>query len=218
MVKYPNGRGVMRLLACMLIVLLALTGCAAESDAPDLTSKDEPTRITLTPVDPFKGEGEKFKLFLGDMSGAFKLRYEGSRPHTSLDIDIWKDGKKVGSAGSIMDLFFDSNERKSDEVEVMISIDKISIESQDDDLYKIKVSTGYEDGTNLFTFSTSWDKDLNTRGVIDYQEPTTFTTKESVHVWGMQSTSTHKIQVLDFSPESLSSIEQALIFTLRFED
>lgn len=217
-VKYPIRRGDMRLLASLLILLLSLTGCEAGSDVPVIKSKNESTEITLKPVDLFKGDGEKFKLFLGDMSGAFKLRYEGYRPHASLDIDIWKDGKKVESVGSIGDLFFDSAvEEKDDEIEVIVSIDTISIKDQADDLNKIKISIRNDSGASLYTLTTPWDKALGTRGVIQ-KEPSTFTTEESVHVWGMQATSTYTIRVLDFSPESLGSIEQAIIFTLRFED
>lgn len=208
----------MRILACMLVILLIITGCESESDGPVMKSKDGPTKITLNPVDLFNGEGAKFKLFLGDMSGAFKLRYEGDRPHASLDIDLWREGEKVGSVGSIGDLFFEPVDEKTEgEIEVIVSLDTISIDSQADDL-KIRVSIQNESGASLSTLTTPWDQALTARGVIQNQEPKTFSTEEAIHVWGMQSTSDQKIQILDFSPESLSSIEQAIIFTLRFED
>lgn len=90
-----------------------------------------PAEITLTPVDLFKGDGAKLQPFLGAMSGAFKLSYEGNKPNASLDLDIWKNGKKVGSFGSIDDLFFSSDDPESHEVEVIISIETVLIEGQD---------------------------------------------------------------------------------------
>ncbi|WP_054957227.1 hypothetical protein [Paenibacillus dakarensis] len=96
----------------------------------------------------------------------------------------------------------------------ILSIDTISIEGQENNLNKIKVSKG----SGLYTFPIPWDKRLGAKGLMQYQEPITFTTEEPVHIWGMQSTSTDRIYTLDFSPESLSKIEQAIIFTLRFED
>lgn len=207
----------MRLIACVLILLLSLTGCVAESVKPVPKSKDEPTEITLTPVDLFKGDGAKFQPFLGAMSGAFKLRYEGNKPNANLDIDIWQNGKKVASSGSIGDLFFSSEDQASDEIEIIISIDTFSNEDQDD-FNKIKVSTIHDSGSNLYTFTIPWDKELTARGLISNNEPRTFNAEESVYVWGMQATSTNKIHTADFTPESLSRLEQAIIFTLRFED
>ncbi|WP_413033396.1 hypothetical protein [Paenibacillus xylanilyticus] len=65
------------------------------------------------------------------MSGAFKLAYEGSKPYARLDMDIWENGKKVDSAGSIGDLFFSlEGQEKSNEIDLIISIDSVSTEEQ----------------------------------------------------------------------------------------
>ncbi|WP_208414822.1 hypothetical protein [Paenibacillus castaneae] len=182
-----------------------------------LKSKDEPAKITLTPVDLFKGEGAKFQPFLGPMTGAFKLRYEGNKPNASLDIDIWQNGKKTASSGSIGDLFFSSGDKENHEIEVIISIDTVFNEGEDS-YNKIKVSTINDSGSSLVTFTTVWDKEFTTRGLIYYNEPRTFVTDQSAYVWGMQATSTNTMQTADFSPEALSGLERAVIFTLRFED
>lgn len=203
----------MRLIACVLILLLSLTGCVAELEKSVPESKDKHTEVTLTPVDLFKGDGAKFQPFLGAMSGAFKLRYEGNKPNANLDIDIWQNGKKVASSGSIGDVFFSSGH----EVEVIISIDTVSIDGQDV-FNKIKVGTIHDSGSSLFTFTTPWDKELTTQGLIYNNEPRTFIAEESVYVWGMQATSTNEIYTADLSPESLSRLERAIIFTLRFDD
>ena len=201
------------------ILALSTSGCTQwfDSESSDSQQRIRPTEITLTPVDPFKGDGAKFKPFLGAMSGAFKLRYEGNKPKINLDIDLWENGKKVASSGSIGDLFFSSDDRESHEVEVIISIDPVSNGGQDQ-LNTIKVATIQDSGSGLVTFNIPSDKKLAARGLISNNKPRTFNTDESVHVWGMHATSTNEIRTADFSQESLARIEWALIFTLRFED
>lgn len=205
----------------MFISMLALltSGCTQlfETDMSEPEQSKGPAEITLTPVDVFKGDGAKFQPFLGAMSGAFKLSYEGNKPNAKLDIDIWQNGKKVASAGSIGDLFFSSDVRESQEVEVIISIDTVSIEGQDE-FSTIKVGTIHDSGSSLATFTIPWDKQLTTRGLIYNNEPRTFIADKSVYIWGMQATSTNGIHTAGLSPESLSRLEWALIFTLRFED
>lgn len=198
-------------------LVFIISGCTSlfESDTPVIEQSEKPTEITLTPVDLFEGDAAKFKLFLGSMSGAFKLRYEGNKPTVKLDIDIWRNGKKVSSSGSIGDLFFGSKE--SHEVEVIISVDTTSIKGTGE-FFEVKVNAINDSGSSLTTFTFPWDKKLTTQGLIDNTEPFTFNTDESVHVWGMQATSNNVMRVADFSPESLSGLEWALIFTLNFED
>lgn len=207
----------MRLIACVLILCLSLTGCVAESEKLDPQSKEEPAEITLTPVDLFKGDGAKFKHFLGAMSGSFRLRYEGKKPNANLDIDIWQNGKKVASSGSIGDLFYSSDDRARQEIEIIISIDTDYSESQDN-FMKIKVGSIDDSGSSLSTFTIPWDKKFTTLGSISNNEPRKFSTDESVHVWGMQATSTNSMITADLSPESLSRLERAIIFMLRFKD
>ncbi|MUT65636.1 hypothetical protein [Paenibacillus sp. NEAU-GSW1] len=56
------------------------------------------------------------------------------------------------------------------------------------------------------------------QGLILDDEARTFKPDGEVHVWGFQATSTNSIYTLDFSPESLSKLEYAIMFTLRFEE
>ncbi|GKU76563.1 hypothetical protein [Paenibacillus sp. L3-i20] len=203
----------MRLITCILIVLLSLTGCRADSE-----SKNETTKITLTPVELFKGKEEKYKPFLGSMTGAFKLRYDGNRPSPSLDIDILEYGKKIDSAGSIGDVFFSTGDKENKEVEIMISIDKVSIKDQVD-YNKIKVSTINPSGVTHSTFTMpAWEKEMVAQGVISNHKSVTFGTDQSVHVWGIHETSANQIHTEDLSSESVSRMERAIMFTLRFED
>jgi hypothetical protein len=206
----------LRLKACILIVFMILTGCFAgtkEQISPETDSTS--SKIEFTPVDLFQGDAAKFKLFLGPMTGAFKLKHEGNKPNVSLDIDIWKNGQKVESAGAIGDLFFSSNEQKgSNEVELIISVDTESIK----EFSKIKVNTISHSGSSLSTITIPWDKKLTAHGLIQDTRPRSFTIDQPVHVFGMHATSTNKIHTADLSTDSLRNTEWALVFTLRLDE
>ena len=148
----------MRLLACTLLLLLTLVGCSAESTEISHDRETKSTTIKLTSVDLYKGDGAKFKPFLGSMSGAFQLEYKGNKPNAHLDIDIWEKGEKVSSAGSIIDLFFHPKDEGNNKLEIIIAVDTISIKDQDQ--YKeIKISLLGESGYSFFvTTTTPWDE------------------------------------------------------------
>ncbi|MGG4343157.1 hypothetical protein [Paenibacillus lautus] len=209
----------MRLKACILIVFMILTGCFSGTKE-QISSETHSTsaKIELTPVDLFQGDAAKFKLFLGPMTGAFKLKYKGNKPNASLEIDIWKNGKKVDSAGAIRDLFYSSNEQKgSHEVELIICVDTESIGGQQE-FSKIKVNTISHSGSSLSTFTIPWDKKLTAHGLIQDMRPRSFTIDQPVHVFGMHATSTNKIHTADLSTDSLRTTEWALVFTLRLDE
>jgi len=207
----------MRLLACTLLLLLFLVGCSAESSKISPERNTKPATVKLTHVDLYKGSGAKLKPFLGSMSGAFKLEYKGTTPNAHLDIDIWEDGKKVSSAGSVGDLFFSSDDKARDELEIIIAINTIS-NGGNDKFKEIKINLINDSGYSFITSTTPWDQKLTAEGLIHYSESQTFSADETVYVWGMHATSTNSIRTSDFSPESLSNLEKAIIFTLRFEE
>jgi len=207
----------MRILACVFILLILLVGCSVEGKDSEPEEIDKPANIILTPVDLYKGNAKKFRPFLGAMSGAFKIEYKGIKPNAHLDIDIWENGEKVSSAGSVGDLFFWPEEEASNELEIIIAFDTISIEGQDQ--YKeIKINLIDGSGSSFITSTTPWDEKYGPHGLISIGETRTFPAKGAVHVWGMHATSTNSIRVADLSPESLSTLEKAIIFTLRFEE
>ncbi|WP_310500177.1 hypothetical protein [Paenibacillus qinlingensis] len=199
-----------------MISLLALwiASCTGVESKPSVRASE----ITLTPVDLFKGEGAKFRPFLGAWSGAFKLSYKGMNPHATLDIDLWQNGQKVKTIGSIGDMFYSSEARNRDALEVIISMDKVTIDAQAA-MSTIKVGTRRDSGTNTYVFTVPWDGKLTGTGLIlESRDPRTLRTNEPAHVWGMHATSTNEIRTLDFTPEALSRIEWAIIFTLRFDE
>lgn len=111
---------IQRGLTYVLLIVLLLTGCTIESTQTLPDGKSAPAEITLTPADPFEGEAAKLKPFLGNMTGSFTLHYEGKKPHASLDIEIWKHGKKVETVGGVGDLFFTPNKEERKEIELII--------------------------------------------------------------------------------------------------
>ena len=209
----------LRACACIMFLIFVLTGCYAENDAVEPSSKTEPAMITLTPVDLFEGESAKFKPFLGSMTGSFKLAYEGDKPNARLDIDIWENGRKVDSAGSVYDLFSGPNESVREQgIEIIISIETHQSVDGKDAFNTIKVAVANKAGSGLYTFQKPWDTKLLARGLIHDTEPRSFGTEQPVHVFAMHGTSTNSIHTADLSPESLGETEAALVFTLRFEE
>ncbi|NEZ41256.1 hypothetical protein [Paenibacillus alvei] len=206
-------------LTYVLLIVLLLSGCAVESTETLPDGKSAPAKITLTPADPFEGEAAKLKPFLGNMTGAFTLRYEGKKPHANLDIEIWKHGKKVETVGGVGDLFLTPNQEEHKEIELIISIDTPDSINEQGNMKQIKVAVAHESGTNLYTVFTNPSKKKEVGSTLmSYSNPESFLAKDSIPVWGMQMTSSHKIITSVLSPESLSNIEEAILFTLRFED
>lgn len=204
-----------RVSAFVFILLSLVTGCISGSSVPERINT--PPTITLTPIDPFQGEAAKLKPFLGNMTGAFTLRYEGTKPKANLDIEIWNYGKKVKSVGGLGDIFFTPNKEERKEIELIISIDTVAVLGQEKMNY-IKIGIVHESGTTLYGFSPPTDQKMKGQGIITYHEPQSFIAKGTVRVWGMQRTSANRMITADFSQESLSKVEQAILFTLRFDD
>ncbi|ANE45806.1 hypothetical protein SY83_05275 [Paenibacillus swuensis] len=202
----------------VLLIMLVFSGCFGgerqnQKPVPDPDDiRTDSTTITLTPVELFKGESAKFQPFLGAMSGAFKLSYEGAKPNLQLDIDIWQNGKKLRGAGSVGDVFFSSNEQAVREVEVIISMETV-IGKEDEE--RIKIGTYRDSGSALMTYSVPRDAKLKMRGLMQNYNPVTFSADETVHVWGVQATSKDHMITGDFSPEAMNRLEWAVIFTLR---
>ncbi|WP_390580921.1 hypothetical protein [Paenibacillus illinoisensis] len=203
----------LRLRYYIMIFLFVLTGCSADSAEAIKPDQSITDRITLTPVDLAQGETAKLRPFLGTMSGAFKLKYEGEKPSATLHMDIWENGSKVDSAGSIGDLFFSPEGQVSNEIEVIISIDTVRTE-EDKEICIVKISTG----SGLATFTLPWNSELKGRGLIQNTETLTFTPDHPVHTFAMHATSSNQVFAGDFSEESLSKTEWALVFTLRFDE
>lgn len=218
----------MRLTKGMIIILLVISGCTNESNqivtnnkpetfdenkVTEDTTKTKENKITLTPVDVFAGDAAKFKPFLGLMSGAFKLSYEGSKPNVWLDLDVWENGKKVATKGSIGQLFYSSEENPSSgEVEVIMSVDTVPVEGNDD-IKLIKVSAG----SGLYTTTIPWDKKLTMQGLLQNNEEQSFTCDQPIYAFGVQATSANSMITAEPTAESLSKTEWALVFTIRFE-
>ena len=206
-----------RVSAFVFFILSLITGCIPRSSVPELINT--PATITLTPTDPFQGEAAKLKPFLGNMTGAFTLRYDssGKKTQANLDIEIWEYGKKVKSVGGLVDIFFTPNKEERKEIELIISIDTVAGLGQDN-MNHIKIGIVQESGTTLYGLSPPTDHKMMGRGIISYHEPQSFIAQGTVRVWGMQMTSTNRMITADFSQESLSKVEQAILFTLRFDD
>lgn len=200
------------------LFLLMLAGCTSlfESERLRPETKFDEGQVTLTPVDVFAGDAAKFKHFFGLTTVGFKLHYEGEVPDAHLDVHIWKDGKEDTSVMSIHDLFRGTDESK--EVEVIISIDSITLQDHDP-LKSIKIGITQDSGSTLSTTTmASWDEQMTLSGTSSHHEPVVFNTDETAYLWAMTATSKNQLRTGDFSPGSLQEMERGLVFTLRFDD
>jgi hypothetical protein len=212
----------MRLTMWLFIILLVISGCTNRSNQTVTNNKPETSeenKITLTPVDVFAGDAAKFKPFLGSMSGAFKLSYEGSQPNVWLDLDVWENGKKVATKGSIGQLFYSSEENPSSgEVEVIMSFETVPIEGNDE-IRLIKVNVVHDKGnSSLATTTIPWNNKLTMQGLLQHNGKQSFTADEPVYAFGVQASSANSMSTAELTSESLSKTEWALVFTLRYQN
>jgi len=202
----------MRIFSFIIICLFYLAAC----NSPSNQHQNKPTMITVKSVDLFNGDSAKLKPFIGSMTGAFNLSYTGAKPKANLNIDIWKNGKKDSSVGGLHDIFFNIDESSKRNVEVIFSINEFSFEGVDP-FNQVKVNVAHDSGSSLYTISSPYDKDLKAKGLFITPKERTFNSEEDIILGGMQATSTNSIYTADVSPESLSKIEWAIVFSLHFE-
>ncbi len=201
----------MRKLLSVIVVMFLVTGCVKND-----RSMDAETVVTVKPVELFTGDTAKFKSFLGTMSGAFKLRYKGEKPNASLDLEVWQKGNAVEPAGSIGDLFFHSDGKENDEVEVIIAIEDDAVGKQ----MRIKLGTVYGSGSSVGTFTIPMETTKMIRGLLYDRETRSFTVEGDavIPVWAMYGTSSNEIRASDLSLDALKEQEWALVVLFRSND
>lgn len=200
----------MRSTISILITLLLLVGCSA-------IETNQKHGVTVTSMELFHGKEERFKPFLGNMSGAFQLKYSGEIPNVTLELEIWEKGKKTGTLGSIHDLFLSEEDKQRKEIEVIINNELITIKDHAP-IMLTKIGFTTELGSSFMSFSNEWDEKWKGRSLISTYEKQMITVGESAPVFGIQTTSSNKLYTSDFSAESLNRIEYALVFTLHVEE
>ncbi|WP_276354660.1 hypothetical protein [Cohnella caldifontis] len=196
--------------AALLVVAPALLswGCSRQEESESPKSG----AITVTPIDLSEPEYAEAKTFLGSVSGAVRLRYEGDKPKASLELDIWQNGDIAGTGGSIADLFSDAGDDR--EIELILSTESVQSEGSDP-ILQVKTAAFKGNGYSTYTMSLPWDPKRNLRGSIEHAEAKTFGANEPAPIWGMQAAGSNGMETADFSQESLSRVEWGLIFTLR---
>lgn len=200
-----------RLGLSVIFAMLLISGCMRNEQTTDAK-----TLMTVKPVELYNDKNEKFKPFMGTMSGAFKLRYKGAKPNASLDLEIWQKGKAPVPAGSLLDLFFSSDGRKNDEVEVILALE----DDPNAKSLRVKLGTFYDSGHSVGTYTIPLEKNLVSRGLLYDHEPRTFAAEEgaTVPVWAMHATSSNEIRASSLSLEALKEQEWALVVLFRSTD
>lgn len=77
--------------------------------------------------------------------------------------------------------------------------------------------TGCMSGSHT-TFNTQQVKSATRRIVMQHNEAQTFTIKEPIYLWGITGTQANELYSADSSPESLSKLEQTIMFTVYFDN
>ena len=190
---------------------------ATETQPP---RQNEPGTVTLTPVDLFEGDKAKFQLFLGNLAGAFKLRYDGQKTNVRLVVENWENGKYRSQAFSVDDLFqVRDNRHDLREIEVIVTFETSYRDEGRKTVHTVKVGSVRENGTTVSSFSYEEGlEDLKGFSPISYNEPQTFAAKGAVPVYGIQGTRSDMIRTVSLTPEDLSQLEWGLILFLHFDE
>jgi hypothetical protein len=200
---------------CLCVLLAAGCSPAGDTNPPELRS--ETATITLTPVNLFEGDKAKFRPFLGNMAGAFKMRYDGQKPNVRLAVEIWENGKKTNTGWSMEDLFFSENgNAENREIEVIVAMDTTYGDEGREAIYTVKVGTVHDNGTSMT--SNSLQLEPMSFMQLSYSEPQTFAAENAVHVFGFQGSRSGIIRPVSLTPEGLSQIEWGFIVTLYFDE
>ena len=207
----------LKFIGSILIIAVILCACSKEvsnQSEPAITKQVEGTSLHVEPIDLFSGEARKFQPFLGTMSGAVKLKYNGDKSDITATIELWEDGMKTKTYSSISTSMQDSQVKTKDYVgEFIASIKTVSIEGSKP-LYEITAAFANNNGTSSTVTYIDRDSRLNGSNTIQLNQAMDVAENEAVAVWGMQASDKNEWEIVDFTPERLKTARWALIFKL----
>jgi len=202
--------GWMHIVALIYLVLTA-AACSNTGEEP-LVEPASDHEVRITPVALFEGEEQKYQPFLGYMTGAVKIDYSGHNTVLELKQEVWRNGVKEEEVGGSA-IFFDEEEMKDGyHGEIIINMKERSQKGKKPEL-DVTVSMV---GQSTSAYAIPWDPKLTGKSIIAHNEPNNYPVGQAVPVWGIQATSTGMLHMVDFTPESLSRTEYALIYTVEF--
>ena len=207
----------LKFIGSILIIVVILCACSKDvsnQSETAITKQVEGPSLHVEPIDLFAGEARKFQPFLGTMSGAVKLKYDGNKDDITATIELWENGTKTKTYSSISTAMQDSHEKTKDyEGEFIASIKTVSIEGSKP-LYEITSAFANKNGTSSTVTYIDRDSRLNGSNTIQLNQTLDVAENEAVSVWGMQATDKNEWETVDFTPERLKTARWALIFKL----
>jgi len=204
----------------IIFLLLFITACStSEKSAPaPQPPQTEVGILDVQPVDLFAGDAEKFKPFLGAEAGAVKMEYEGSKTNMKVETEIWKNGKKVQTAQSMVSNIEDGEGKGKFKGEFIISAQQ---EQGTDENFQYDLNLVlFQQGKGYTSMKGTIPKDkeytaqmpIKIDGKIDVPED------ESVVVWGIQATDQSSLSSYSSVEETLSKARWALIARISLDE
>jgi len=202
--------GMLRIVLFVLSSLLLLSCSNSE--------RTQPGMLHIEPVDLFAGDAQKFKPFLGDMSGAVKVSYEGKKETIRAVVEVWENGVKTDIGQAFDTMTRASTNNRHYDGQFLISVRESDANNEASTRYV--VTSAFADDSEQSSVRTELDAGRKhmARGLIQLHDSVQVSEGEQVAVWGMQATDENAMHVMDFSPERLKLAKWALIVKLSAVD
>lgn len=205
----------LRLLSLVIVMSAVLCSCGKPEPV-------KPASLRVEPVDLFAGDSKKFQPFLGFMTGAVKLKYDGEKKTIRASAEIWENGVKTQDLGSIASML-NNEKRKPYEGEFIVSLK----ERQSGDPSGSGAGTSYMatvsfyqpgGGASTSTFQVDAPAKHTSKMEVRLGGPLEAAETEQVAVWGMQATDNNTMRTIDFTPESLKNAKWVIVFRVGFAE
>lgn len=137
-----------QLLTIVIVLLLFLSGCKfMEGNSPNTLTNT----LTITPVELYGGDKDKFQPFLGYHSGSVKLEYTGEKKRLAVIQQLWENGKpSPQTVTREYDLMFDLDEERDNfNAEIIASIKDIRLDQSN--YYEVTLSIITNSGSSTTT-------------------------------------------------------------------
>ncbi|MEJ8543769.1 hypothetical protein [Brevibacillus borstelensis] len=195
--------------------LVLVAGFAVSTAACTQVEKAPEAAMQVKPVDLFAGEAQKFKPFLGLMSGAVQVKYGGHSNEIKTTLEVWEYGKKTETLGEFGESIRDKDDKEglySFDGEAIFSVKGSQGEDPNKTHYEITIALTNKNGSSSSS-QLDWVVDAKqvASSPIELSEELNLQDGERAAVWGMQATDEGTIRTVDFTPESLKNAKWALL-------
>jgi hypothetical protein len=198
----------------MLILCMGMLSGCSNSILPSSihTPTAPPTgTLSITPTDLFAGEGAKFKPFMGSMSGAVQLKYEGSQRQMKSEIEIWENGAKTKTIAEMNTNIWDDQKSKGTfDGEFAVSVKD---ENLDGKTPQYAVTSAFIMGQGSSSSEMRINKKAAYRlaSALQLNQTVVVADNQSTAVWGIQATNQNGLETGSSIQDALKKAEWALV-------